>query len=168
MSSETFTAAAILNQQDQVIASLEGLQEDLAQWDGFRRFSRDVGQLARDQQQLARDTAEAGRETVTKDFKELSAQQQADLKKLGQRQTELARRLEDIERQMRRGRVAHHQLGERSPFELVQEVRPLESRQVVEAVAVLQVLHLGLEDEIERRPKHAAERHDLFGQAADP
>lgn len=87
-------------QQDQVIASLEGLLGDLAQWDGFRRFSRDVGQLLRDQEQLTRETAETGRETITQDFKDLAPQQQADLKKLAQRQTELARRLDDIARQM--------------------------------------------------------------------
>jgi hypothetical protein len=88
-------------QQDQVIASLEGLMGELAQWDGFRRFSRDVGQLLRDQEQLTRETAEAGRETITQELNDLTPQQQADLKKLAQRQTELARRLEETERQMR-------------------------------------------------------------------
>ena len=40
--------------------------------------------------------------------------------------------------------------------------------QVVEAVAVLQLLQLVLEHEVEGRAEHAAERHLLLGQAADP
>src|SRR3712207_7167351 len=40
--------------------------------------------------------------------------------------------------------------------------------EVVHAVAVLQLLHLRLEDEVERRAEQAAERHLLLGQAADP
>src|SRR6185295_15662302 len=40
--------------------------------------------------------------------------------------------------------------------------------QVVEAVAVLQLLELVLEHEVEGRAEQAAERHLLLGQAADP
>ena len=50
-------------------------------------------------------------------------------------------------------------------------VRKLQARgalQVVEAVAVLQLLELGLEHEVEGRAQHAAERHLLLGEAADP
>ena len=49
--------------------------------------------------------------------------------------------------------------------EQMQAVEPL---QVVEAVAVLELLHLHFEDEVEGRAEHAAERQDLLGQAADP
>src|SRR5262249_8686928 len=42
------------------------------------------------------------------------------------------------------------------------------ARQVIEAVTVLEVLELGLEHELESRAQHAAERHDRFGEAADP
>ncbi len=47
-------------------------------------------------------------------------------------------------------------------------MQAVEALQVVEAVAVLQLLHLRFEDEVEGRAEHAAERHDLFGEAADP
>ena len=47
-------------------------------------------------------------------------------------------------------------------------MQAVEALQVVEAVAVLQLLHLHFEDEVEGRAQHAAERHDRFGQAADP
>ena len=47
-------------------------------------------------------------------------------------------------------------------------MQAVEALQVVEAVAVLQLFELDFEHEIEGRAQHAAERHDLFGEAADP
>ncbi len=69
---------------------------------------------------------------------------------------------------MGRGRVAVDHLGELVVLELSREVQVRQSRQVVEAVAVLQGFELGFEDEVERRAQHAAEHQLLFGQAADP
>ena len=69
---------------------------------------------------------------------------------------------------MRRVGVRHDQLGERVVLHLGQEIEAGEAAQVVEAVAVLQRLELGLEHEVEGRAEHAAERHLLLGQAADP
>ena len=71
------------------------------------------------------------------------------------------RRREDVGRKMRGVGVRHHQFGERVLLELGAEVQARGARQVVEAVAALQVLELGLEHEIEGRAQHAAERHDL-------
>ena len=65
-------------------------------------------------------------------------------------------------------RVRHDHLGERVLLQRVEEVLTLRAGQVVEAVAVLQIFHLRLEDRIEGRAEHAAERHGLFGKAADP
>ena len=48
------------------------------------------------------------------------------------------------------------------------EVDALDARQVVETVAVLDRLHLVLEDEVEGRAQQAAEQVLLLGQAADP
>ncbi|GJE17085.1 hypothetical protein AIGOOFII_1797 [Methylobacterium marchantiae] len=64
--------------------------------------------------------------------------------------------------------VAHHQIGEGVRFEIVEKVQPLRPAQVVETVAVLEMLHLVFEDEIEGRAQHPAEFVQLFGQAADP
>ena len=64
--------------------------------------------------------------------------------------------------------VRHDHLGERVVLELGEEVEPRGAIQVVEPVAVLQILELGLEHEVEGRAEHAAERHLLLGQAADP
>ena len=69
---------------------------------------------------------------------------------------------------MRRIGVRHDQLGERVVLELGEEVESRGAVQVVEPVAVLQRLELGLEHEVEGRAEHAAERHLLLGQAADP
>ena len=64
--------------------------------------------------------------------------------------------------------VAHDQRGEGVVLHLAEQMQAVEALQIVEAVAVLQLLHLDFEDEVEGRAEHAAERHDLLGQAADP
>ena len=79
-----------------------------------------------------------------------------------------AGRREHVRRQMRRVGVAHDHGGEGIVLHLAEQVQAVEPLQVVEAVAVLQLLHLHFEDEVEGRAEHAAERHGLFGQAADP
>ena len=75
---------------------------------------------------------------------------------------------EHVGRQVRGVRVRHDHLGERVVLELGQEVETGETRQVVEPVAVLQGLELGLEHEVEGGAEEAAERHDPLGEAADP
>jgi hypothetical protein len=87
-------------QQDEVIASLEAMLDQLHQWDDYRRFHRDVAQLLHDQEELARQSAEVGRQTLTKDVKDLLPQELADLRILAGRQLEYARRLDRIEQEM--------------------------------------------------------------------
>ena len=50
--------------QDQIIQSLEQMLAELAEWDNYRRFHRDVSQLKRDQEDLARQTEELGTKTL--------------------------------------------------------------------------------------------------------
>lgn len=83
--------------QEQVVAALEQLLGDLADWDHYRRFHRDLNQLRRDQEELAREAAEAGRQTLTRELRDLDPQQQANLKKLAQRQFDLARRFDKVQ-----------------------------------------------------------------------
>lgn len=92
--------AAAAEHQDEVLATLESWLSNLAQWDNYRRFFRDVGQLAREQQELAEQAAELGRQTLSRPWSALDAQQQADLKKLARQQQELARRLESLQQHM--------------------------------------------------------------------
>lgn len=86
--------------QDAVIESLEQMLGRLAQWENYRRFHRDVGQLLREQEELGRRSAELARQTFTREFKDLLPQQQADLAVLARQQRELARRLDRTEQEM--------------------------------------------------------------------
>ncbi|HXT61203.1 MAG TPA: hypothetical protein VN699_21360 [Pirellulales bacterium] len=88
--------------QDQVIQSLEKMLGELSQWDNYRRFHREIGQLRHDQEAINEQTAELGGETLTKDFKDLAPQQQADLKKLAGRQLELSRLFDKVQQRMER------------------------------------------------------------------
>ena len=82
--------------QNAVIDALERILGELSEWDSYRRFFREVGQLARDQEELTAQTAELGRQTLTRDLRDLNAQQRADLLKLGRQQSDLAGRLDKI------------------------------------------------------------------------
>ena len=69
---------------------------------------------------------------------------------------------------MRGVRIRHNQLGERVALELGIEGKASGALQIVEAVAVLQLFELILEDEVEGRAQHAAERHRFLGETANP
>jgi hypothetical protein len=86
--------------QDAVIQSLDGMIEELRQWDSYRRFAREVAQLQAAQEAISRGTKKIAEQTLGRDAKDLSAQQQADLQKLAAEQTELSRRLEKTQQQM--------------------------------------------------------------------
>lgn len=94
--------AAAGQHQDEVIRSLEQMLGELSEWDNYRRFHREIGQLRHDQEAVNEQTAELGRQTLAKDFKDLPAQQQADLKKLAARQLELSRQFDKIQERMQR------------------------------------------------------------------
>ncbi|MBN2023052.1 MAG: hypothetical protein JW809_09690 [Pirellulales bacterium] len=88
------TAAA--DAQDHVIETVQRLLAELTEWDNYRQFRRDVGQLLRDQRALAKDAAALGRETLGRETRSLTPRQIARLRTLAQDQLELARRLERI------------------------------------------------------------------------
>ncbi|HEX4132237.1 MAG TPA: hypothetical protein VHZ24_19560, partial [Pirellulales bacterium] len=92
--------AAAGQQQDATIGALEQLLQNLTEWDNYRRFHRDIGQLRREQDELARETATQGATTLTQELKDLKPQQLADLKKLGSRQMDLARNFEKVQDRM--------------------------------------------------------------------
>lgn len=82
--------------QDEVISQLESLLGNLSKWNSYRRFSRQVSRLRRDQQDVAEETARLRLETLSRSRQQLSDRERAELSKLAQRQTELARRLEKM------------------------------------------------------------------------
>jgi len=86
--------------QEQVIDSLQRLLGGLSQWDNYRRFHREIGQLLRDQRELQQRSTEVGRRTLARNLEDLVPQDLADLKILAGRQTELARRLDCIQQAM--------------------------------------------------------------------
>ena len=86
--------------QDQVIASLQRLLEQLGQWDKYRRFHREISQLLRQQEELRGRTTEVGRRTLGKELKDLLPQEVADLKIHAAGQLELARQFDRIQQRM--------------------------------------------------------------------
>jgi len=92
--------AAAGKHQDAVLASLERLIRDLSRWDRFRRFHREVGQVAHDQGELAGRTGELARRTLAKELKDLTPQEAADLDDAARAQAELANRLEAVQQAM--------------------------------------------------------------------
>jgi hypothetical protein len=92
--------AAAGKQQDTVIKSLEQMIGELSEWDNYRRFHRELSQLRRDQEQLTGETSAAGAKTLTQETKDLKPQQLADLKKLAQRQLDLARHFDRVQQRM--------------------------------------------------------------------
>lgn len=82
--------------QDEVISTLERVLEDLEQWDSYRRFAREVSRLRGDQQALGKETSELQPKTLSKPLRDLSPQELAALRRVAQKQTELARQLDKL------------------------------------------------------------------------
>jgi len=99
--------------QDRVIAALEQLTAELAEWDNFRRFHREVGQLLRDQQGLIETIGPLTRQTLGKELRSLPPEQVARLRTAGQDQLDLARRLDRLLHEMDR---THEHLLDREPL----------------------------------------------------
>ncbi len=88
--------ASVGKHQDEVIASLERMLNQLTRWDNYRRFHRELGQLIRSQEDLNRRTLELGQRTLAKELRDLLPQELADLKVAARQQSELARQLDRI------------------------------------------------------------------------
>ena len=77
-------------------------------------------------------------------------------------------RLEHVARQVRDRGVAMDHLGELVVLQLSREVQVGEASEVVEAVSILQLLHLHFEHEVEGGAEHATEGHRLLEQSTHP
>ena len=71
---------------------MEQLLAQLAQWDNYQRLARDVGRLKREQENVCGRTRQLRAETLTRQLGDLTAQQRAGLKRLSERQNDLALR----------------------------------------------------------------------------
>ena len=98
--------------QEKVIATLESLLGDLAQWDSFSRLAREVGQIRTDQQAIADASEELRLEMAAGEATD-AAEARASARTLARRQLELARRFEKLQLRMDEMR---QQLGAGDPL----------------------------------------------------
>ncbi len=117
--------------QDAVIRELESMLGELAPWESYRRFHRELTQLLREQEDLVRRSSEVARRTLTKERRDLLPQDLADLRRLARQQFDLARRLDRLQQQ----------LGETAVR--LEEVDPLAAATVADALARAQELSVG-------------------------
>ncbi|MDD4269633.1 MAG: hypothetical protein GXY25_02245 [Pirellulaceae bacterium] len=99
-------------EQETVIAALEELLGELAQWENYRQFHRQLAQVLREQKDLIGQTAALARKTLGRNLRDLATQEAAELKIQARRQAELARQFSRIEDEMRRSAA---QLEESEP-----------------------------------------------------
>jgi len=126
--------------QDEVIAALQRMQTQLAKWDSYRRFAREISQLRRDQQDVTKRTGQMRLQTLTKDTKDLTTQQIVNLKRLAQRQWELSRRLDKIQ-----GRMGQMQTER-------EETDPLAAQTLADALDV--AIRRGIGDQMRQSGRH--------------
>ncbi|MDA1052778.1 MAG: hypothetical protein O3C40_20175 [Planctomycetota bacterium] len=92
--------ASVGDRQDAIADDLQSMIDQLAQWDDYRRFARDVAKLLRDQQALS---AEVGQlPTIGQRFDTLAPQRRADLERAAGQQRDLARRFDRLQTEMNR------------------------------------------------------------------
>lgn len=78
--------------QKRVVEVLEELLSQLAQWDSYQQLARAIGQLKREQEEVHERTRQLRIDTLTVRPSDLSAQQRAAVKRLTQRQNDIALR----------------------------------------------------------------------------
>lgn len=100
------------SQQDEVIARLENLVGDFSQWDSYRRFSRELGQVRQAQDELRQDTERTRLDLLAGAEQARDANQRVLLRRLAERQTELSRQFDKIQTRMDQMRA---QLGAEDP-----------------------------------------------------
>ncbi len=78
--------------QRQVIETLERLLGRMEQWDNYQRLAREVGRLKREQENVSARTRQLRIETLATDPNDLDTQQRSAVKRLAQRQNDIALR----------------------------------------------------------------------------
>lgn len=101
------------DKQGQVIEQLEQLLGEMAKWENYRRFAREIGRLQREQADLEQRTDDVRLQTLSRDWESLTPEQRAQLLRLGQEQVGLAQRLDKLQSRMSR---ASEQLADDDPL----------------------------------------------------
>jgi hypothetical protein len=118
--------------QDEVISALERLLGELSQWDNYRRFAREISRIRGEQEELQQQTnSRLADPLLTKDIKDFTPQQLAELKRLAQRQSELALRFDKMQSRMRQMQLQ------------LQESDPLAAATIADALDAAQRLAIG-------------------------
>lgn len=91
--------------QDEVISILERLLGELTEWDSYRRFAREISRIRQNQGEILQETEQTRLDTLGKELRDLDPQERTNLRRLAERQTELARRFDKIQSRMDRMRV---------------------------------------------------------------
>jgi hypothetical protein len=109
------------HRQNAVADDLQGMIDQLSQWDDYRRFGRDVAKLLRDQQGLSAKVSQFP--TIGQRFDQLSAQQRADLERASGDQLDAARRFERMQAEMNRLRERIRESDPSAAEKLAEAVR---------------------------------------------
>ncbi|QDT48852.1 hypothetical protein Pan258_28980 [Symmachiella dynata] len=82
--------------QQIVAESLNAALKEMAEWRTHRDLAGDLEQLVESQQKLNQEAEKLGKQTLTKLPSELTKQEQTDLQRLGERQRQAAKRLDQL------------------------------------------------------------------------
>ncbi len=104
--------------QDEVIAALEGLLGNMTDWDHFSRLKQELIGLRRDHENIMGQAAKLAPETLTKDYKDLTPQQQGELARLARGQQDVLRALGNILQRMGQMRS---ELGKKDPAGVLED-----------------------------------------------
>jgi len=94
---------SIRDHQDRVIIVLESITQDLAPAQDRRERLGEARRIIEQQQQLLNDTASQPEQTLDRPTRQLTRQQQANLRRMARQQADLAVRLERLSRHMASG-----------------------------------------------------------------
>lgn len=92
---------AARREQGVVLESLRSMLGDLAQWRDWQDIHERMRELVDAQEKLNGDTGDLSRTTLAKPVSELSKQEQADLSRLAERQSQLADQVERLAKKLR-------------------------------------------------------------------
>ena len=92
---------AARREQGIVLDSLKTMLGDLAQWRDWQGIHEGLRELVDGQEKLNGETTDLSRTTVAKAFSELGKQDQADLARLAERQSQLAEQVKGLEQRLR-------------------------------------------------------------------
>jgi hypothetical protein len=117
--------------QSGVVAALEKLLDELAEWTDYRAVAREVAEIQNVQREVLKRTTTMQPATLGRDYKDLTPQQQADLTNIAAAQSELARRFDKLQQRM-------EQLQEK-----IRQSSPLAADSLADAVELARRLAVG-------------------------